>query len=909
MNPAQARVKKQSPDQIAWHSLPLGDVFVRLNSKREGLTAEEAERRLKHFGLNELMPPQARPRWKIFLRQFFNPLILILLAAGALTVFVKSYLDAAVIGAAVVLNSLIGFFQESSAEKSLSRLKKLDVQNALVRRGASWRTVPAAQVVPGDIMALRAGDKIPAEARLIHSFDLKTNESILTGESAEVSKTAVALKADVSIFEHVNIVFGGTLVTDGYAEAVVFGTGENSEIGQVSRLLKNLPETPTPFEKKVKKLGRLIGLTVLTASAAILVWGVTLGHQLEEMFLVAVAIAVAAIPESLPVAITVILVMGMKRVLKEKGLVRNLAAAENLGGISVILTDKTGTLTQGEMQVARVLTPERRGGMLEMNSTAAYVSNHMLVLSYGLLVSEAIIENPADEIHSWAITGRPVDRALVLAATQAGLDFEKLNQKFKKIGQITFNSERKFAVSFREDENRERWAIVAGAPEVLWGGLKKIQILNRYESALAFELAAVKEAVESLARGGLRVIAVASKKIEPGGVWSKDLSAHQIRAIISDLNLVGLIGLKDPVRDDVKDFLAMSRRAGIRTVMVTGDHILTARAVAKEVGLTPKNRPLAEALEGKDIETLDVKELVHRVRNVDIFARVTPAQKLKITSAWQAQGELVAVVGDGVNDAPALKKADVGVALYSGVDLAKAASDLILLDNNFSVLVKAVREGRVILDNIKKVIAYLLSTSLTEIILVALSLFFGWPLAVSAVQILWVNLVQESWPAVALAMDPAEKEVMDSPPQDPRQPLLDGFTRFLVAAIGTASAAILFLIFVFFKSSFDSVSYAQSVVFVGLGVEALLFTFSIRSLRKPIWAISFLENKQLLAAVAGGFALLAAAVYWPPLQLLLKTQPIGFWEWTVILGAGILNILLVETAKWFFVRKGARIAR
>ncbi len=902
MDPALVKHKIQSFNKIAWHSFPLGDVFMRLNSKREGLSSEEAARRTERFGLNELVPLRAKPVWKIFWRQFTNPLILILIAAGGLTVFIKSYLDAAVISAAVILNGLIGFFQESSAEKSLNSIKKLDVKTAVARRNGQWRTIPAPEIVPGDIVSLKAGDKIPADARLIQSFDFKTNESVLTGESTEVFKAVGTVSVETTIFEQSNIVFGGTTVADGSGEAVVLGTGENSEIGQVSRWLKDFPETPTPFERKIKKLGRLIGLAIILASAAILVWGVALGHKLQEMFLVTVAIAVAAIPESLPVAITVILVIGMKRVLKEKGLVRNLAAAENLGGASIILTDKTGTLTRGEMRVAKILTPERRGGLLEMDASAAYVSNHMLVLSYSMLVSEAIIENPADEIHDWIVKGRAVDKALLMAAMEAGLDFEKLNQKFKKIGQVTFNSFRKFAVSFREDENHECWAIVAGAPEMLWGHIKKIQILNRYENALPFEMAVIKESVDSLAKSGLRVMAVAAKKIEPGALL-KNMSEAQVKEIISELNLAGLVGLKDPVREDVKDFIGLARRAGIRTVMVTGDHIFTARAVAKEVGLVSKNRSGAEAVEGKDIESLDAKELAHRVRNIDIFARVTPAQKLKIAEAWQSQGELVAVIGDGVNDAPALRQADVGVGLSGGVDLSKEASDLILLDDNFSVLVKAIREGRVILDNIKKTIAYLLSTSFTEIILVGLSLFFGLPIAITAVQILWVNLVQESLPAIALAMDPAEKDVMEAPPPDPRKPILDGFTGFLVAAIGLVSAIAMFLMFIFFKSSFNSVSYAQSVVFVGLGVSAILFTFSIRSLRRPIWEIPFLENKQLIASALSGLALLAVAVYWPPLQKILKSQPIGFLEWVIVFGVGILNILLVEGAKWMFIRR------
>ncbi len=892
-----AKIQHQENNQIPWHSFPLGDVFMRLNSKRDGLTEIEAGQRLKHFGFNELTPPRPPALFKIFLRQFLNPLVLILLLAAGVTFWVKSFWDTAVILAVVVLNSIVGFFQEYRAEKSLNALKKLETPSAVARRDGAYKSLPASQLVPGDIIFLKSGDKVLADARLVSSFNFKTDESVLTGESAEVLKSAGLAQAEANIFERGNTVFAGTAVVDGNGEAVVFGTGDSSEMGRLSRLSKNLSEDETPFEKKLHKLGRLIGLAVLVLSAAILAGGVFLGRDKQEMFLTAVAIAVAAIPESLPVAVTVILVSGMRRVLKARGLVRNLAAAENLGGASVILTDKTGTLTQGEMQVVKVLTPERRSGMLELNSTVEYASNRILALSYGLLSAEVIVDKGV-------ITGSPVDKALVGAAVEAGLDFDKLNQKFKKRGGLAFNSERKFAVSLRADELGEIWAIVVGAPDILLSGIKKIQVLNRFENVIPFEISVIKDSVTALAQGGLRVLAVCSKKIEDRRFFSGHFSSADAKEVVTGLNLVGLLGLKDPIRPDTKDFLALGRRAGLRTVMVTGDHTATARAVAKEAGLISKNRHgLVEVMEGKDVARLEVEELAYRVRNVDIFSRVTPEHKLKITQAWQKQGEVVAVVGDGVNDAPALKQADIGVALASGLALAKEASDLILLENSFSILIKAIGEGRVILDNIKKVVAYLLSTSLTEIVLVGLALFFGWPLPVVALQILWVNLLAESWPAIALALDPAEKDVMASPPPDVRQPILDSFARFLVTVVGCVSAAVLFLMFVFFKSSFESVSYAQTLVFAALGVSTLGFSFSVRSLKKPIWDIPFAENKYLLAAAAAGLTLLALAIYFPPLRFLLKTEPIGAWEWFMVFGVGFINLVLIELAKWIFMRK------
>lgn len=895
---------KQVVEEIAWHTFPLGDVFKHLDSKRDGLSQAEAEKRIRHFGPNELEPEKKQPVLKILFRQFLNPLILILVAAGALTLAVKSFLDAAVIFIVIALNAFIGFFQEHQAEKSLKDLKKLESKNAIVRRDGVYTAITARQVVPGDIIAVKAGDKIPADGRLIHSFDLRVDESILTGESGEVLKRVGSVDAAATVFERTNAIFGGSLAVEGSGEAVVFGTGLSSEIGRISRMLKNPPLSRTPFEKKIRKLGRLIGLAVMVLSAFILLWGLLLGRDAQEMFLVAVAVAVAAIPEGLPVAVTVILVVGMKRVLREKGLVRSLAAAENLGSTSVILIDKTGTLTQGKMRVAKILIPERRNGVLEMAGATGYGSNHILVLSYGLLVSEALVENPDSQINELKIIGSPVDQALLLAALEAGLDFKKINRKFKKLGQILFNSSRKYGVSFREDEAGLVWAIAVGAPDVMLAHVKKVQVLNRYENAIPFELAMAKESVDALAKSGFKVLAVCSKKIEDKTIIQKHISLGFFDEVLAGLNLVGLVALKDPARPEAKDFISLARRAGIRTVMVTGDHSFTARAVAQEVGLVSKNKNLPlELAEGKDIASWGVKDLSHRVRSMDIFSRVTPEQKLKITEAWQAQGEVVAVVGDGVNDAPALARADIGVALASGVDLTREASDIILLESNFSVLIKAIKEGRVILDNIKKVVAYLLSTGLTEIILVGLSLFFGLPMPLAAIQILWVNLVHEALPAMALAVDPAEKYVMENPPPALKKPIIDNLMRFVIGLVGGLNASVLFLMFLFFRSSAEGLGYAQSVVFVGLGVSALFVSFSIRNLKRPLWEIPFFENKYLLGSLALGLGLLAAAVYWPPLQFLLRSRPIGFLEWVIIFGAGFINIVLIEIAKWMFTRK------
>ncbi|MEK7501013.1 MAG: HAD-IC family P-type ATPase [Patescibacteria group bacterium] len=914
---SSSRELKNYQEDIAWHSFALGDVFAHLGSKRDGLSEAEVKRRLKHLGYNAVSKIKPPSRLGLFLRQLASPLVVVLALAGVVTAVIGSYADTAIIALVLVLNSWIGFVQERGAQKSLEGLKKLEAAQALVVREGQARLIDAREVVPGDIILLRPGDKVPADARLVKSYELRLDESLLTGESKEVAKNTGAVSVGSPIFERTNTVFGGTMVLDGTAEAVVFGTGEYAEAGRISRLVQGVPKSRTAFERKVARLGRFIGVVVVALSLGLTLWGLSLGREPKEMFLVAVAVAVAAVPESLPVALTVILVVGMKRVLGGRGLVRSLKAAETLGSTSVILTDKTGTLTYGRMQVVKVLTPERRGGLLELNATVETMSNHLLALSYAMLVSEVIIENPQDEFHDWVLRGSAVEKAVVMAGVQAGLDLEKLKGRHKEIAAVPFNSQRKFSVSFREFENNQIQALVLGAPDVLLAQVNQLQILNRQENITNSDLALIREIVDNSARTGLRLLAVCAKRIASRAALSDHLVKGRVKEVLAGLSLVGVIGLKDPVRDDVKEFLALSRGAGIRTVMVTGDHSLTARSVAREVGLVDHGRGsafaggrsargAAEIMEGKEVESLAAVDLAGRVRGVDIFSRVSPQHKLKIVEAWQLQNEVVAVVGDGVNDAAALKRADVGVSLASGVELARESSDIILLEDSFSSLVKAIREGRVILDNIKKVIAYLLSTSFTELVLISLSLITGLPLAVTAAQILWVNLLHESLPAMALALDPAEKDVMVNQPASPARPLLDGFVRFLIAVVGVISGLMIFGVFYFFQTYFESESYARSVAFAALGTTALFYSLSIRSLREPIWEIPFFENRYLLVSIGLGLVLLAAAVYMPGLNALLKTQPLGALEWVVILAMGVLNIVLLEGAKWGFVHRKYR---
>lgn len=897
---------KQSIEMIAWHNLPLGDVFAQLNSKRDGLSQGEAKKRLDLFGFNIPASPKLRsgPGWHIFFKQFLDPLVIILLIASCLAVYIASYFDMAIILLAALLNIVIGFLGEGKTKKSLNNLKNSEIKLATVFRDNRPRQILSSEIAPGDIILLKPGDIIPADARLIKSYGLKVDENILTGKSNASFKNAGMIKVDALIFQRTNIIYGGTSIQDGTAEALVFATGQNSEISQNRQKLTQISslKNRTPFEKRIAKLSRFLSLAVIILSAAIMLWGLIFHKNPEEIFLAAAAVAVAAAPTSLPLAVSLILGLGLRRILKAGGLARSSAAAEILGSAAVILTAKTGILTQGELRIAKFLTPERREGILELNATVKSASNHLLALTYGMLAGNAIIENPQDESRQWIIQASPIEKALVIAGGQAGLDYEGLNKKFKKIYELPFHNTRKFSATIREINAHENWLVALGSPDVLFNQLQKIQIMNRFEKLLPFELNRIKESIDNLAKDGLKVLTVCSKKIE-SDCWPDQKNEKEI---MSELNLVGLIGLKDTAREEVKIFFKTAHKSGLKIIMVSGDHSLTGRAVAKEIGLLNAHHDSIEIMEGRDIDALDATELKRKISSIDIFSRVTPQQKLKLVEAFQAQGEVAAIIGHGVNDAPALKKADIGVALSSGAALTRASSDLILLENSLITLIKAITEGRIILDNIKKVIAYLLSTSLVEIILIGLSVALAWPLPLLAVQILWINLAHQSLPVMALAADPTKKDLTALKPAPRSEPIINNFMRFIIMAIGAISALMLWGIFYFLKQFFDNISYAQTVVFIALGLTTLNYAFSIQNFKKPIWEIHFWKNKYLIGAYLIGIILLAAAIYLPPLKLILKTQSLGLLEWIIAWGVSILNIILIEITKWLFIKRKKR---
>lgn len=849
-------------DKNIWHNLSWQETVKMLKSNQEtGLKGEEIKARQKKWGLNLLPKEKPLSQTKIFIEQFKSPLIYILVIAGGATLFFREFTDATVIFGAVILNTVVGFFQERKASQTLRELKKVVKHETEVLREKNLRIIDSSELVAGDIVILAAGDKVPADGRIIECYDLKINEMALTGEWLSAEKCSKLLSKDALLADRDNMVYMGTVVESGKARIIITETGIRTEIGKVAEIIKETREEKTPYQKKLAHFSRIIGILIVLICIGIFIEGIMTGGKFIEMFETVVAVAVAAIPEGLPVAMTVILSLGMQRILKKKGLVRKLASAETLGSTSIICTDKTATLTEGRMAVSQV------------------TGNKNLAIKAGTLTSEAFLENPDEPEKEWKFRGRPTDKALFLAGIKAGLDKKKKYEK-NKIEEVPFNPINKFASVLYLEKNK-RILYSCGAPE---------EILEICDLKIK-EKETFEKQLDQFAQEGLRVVACAYKKVE---------SDKSINELLQNLEFIGFIALKDPVRKDVKEAMITCRMAGMRPIIVTGDHKFTAKAVAEELGFKIKEENI---MEGKELDSISDEEFLKKLKKIQIYARVEPKHKMRIIEAWQEAGEVVAMTGDGINDAPALKKADVGVALGSGTEVAKETSDLVLLDDSFSVIVAAIEEGRAIIDNIRKVITYLLSDSFTEVILVGVAILFGFPLPISAVQILWVNLIEDGLPNTTLAFEPKEKDLMEQKPQGHNIPLLTREMKAIIFIIGLITDFILLALFFWLWNQTRDLVYVRTMVFAGLTIDSLFYIFSCKSLRKNIWQINIFSNKYLIIAWVIGAILLVSAIHLAPLQALLETVPLNIYDWSIILGLGLMKLVLIEVTKWYFIIK------
>jgi Ca2+-transporting ATPase len=856
-----------------------------------GLVEAEAERRHAEHGPNELPAEGGTPLWRIFLAQLANVLVLILFVAIGLSVVLGHMVEAVVIGAIALFSVLLGFVQEFRAERALEALRRMATPDATVIRGGRERDVPAREVVPGDLMVLAAGDVVPADGRLVEAANLRIDEAALTGESSPVSKHTEALPEEISLGDRKNMVFASTAVTCGRARAIAVATGPDTEVGKIGALLRTIESSQTPLETNLRRVGRALawgagGVVVLVAAL-----GLLQGRPLFEMVVFGIALAVAVVPEALPAVVTISLALGARRMIERNALIRRLPTVETLGSVTVICSDKTGTLTTGEMTVRELYSagefvqvtgagyePEgdfRLGGTILAPESALLEFLEAASLS----TDAALVEDAAEE--RWKVRGDPTEGALVVAAAKAGIWKASIEARLPRVAEIPFSSERKRMTTVHECSGQSL-SISKGAPEVIVGSCDAIRMQSGERPLDEAGRERVLSAARAMGERAMRVLAVARR------------SGARPAAAEEGMTLLGLVGMIDPPRPEAKAAIETCFSAGIRPIMITGDHPITARAIAAELGLLRRGAVAT----GVELEALSDAELERRAGEVDVYARVSPEHKLRVVAALQQRGEVSAMTGDGVNDAPALKKADVGIAMgISGTDVAKGAAGMILTDDNFASIVAAVEEGRAIFDNIKKYLMYLLSSNVGEIVLMASAVSLGLPLPLTAVQILYVNLATDGLPALALAVDPPAPDLMR---RKPRRAGTGIFTRPVTVLIflgGLWSALINVCLFAWSLGSGRPVEEAISMAFVSLVLVQFFKAYGFRSERRSILERPF-ENRWLNWAIAWELTLLVLVLYVPFLERAFGTFPLTLVDWSIVVPAAFSIVPALEAAKW-----------
>jgi P-type Ca2+ transporter type 2C len=886
----------------SWHTLETGEVLQHLAAEETGLTAEEADRRLGLHGPNELQAMARSSAWHTLAAQFKNVLVVILLAATLLSGLLGHGLEAAVIAVIVLFAVLLGFIQEFRAERALEALREMAAPTAHAIRDGVEAAIPARELVPGDLVVLRAGDRIPADARITLAVNLSIDEAALTGESAAVEKTASRLEAeDLPVGDRRNMAYAGTLITRGRGQAVVVATGMATEFGRISRLVQTVASGRTPLQENLDRLGSILGTAALVIVAAIVALGVWRGMPLLEMFIFGIALAVAVVPEALPAVVTISLAIGVRRMVKRQALVRRLPVVETLGSTSAICSDKTGTLTKNEMTVRTIATAD---GVFEVGGVGYDPVGHFLkdgsridvppsvinVLRAAVLSSDARVL--LDERGRWRVEGDPTEGALVVAAEKAGLDQAALNQQQPRRHEIAFTSERRRMTTLNFDLNGDPegdragdGALVAyskGAVDVILPDCATWHQGGRDVPLPPSDRAALLAHERDLASAGLRVLAIARKP------HTRPKDAER------EMTWLGLVGMMDPPRAEARAAVQTCWDAGITPVMITGDHPLTATAIATEIGLLDGRRVVS----GQELSQLTDEALARDVERIGVYARVSPADKLRVIAAWQGRGDVVAMTGDGVNDAPALKKADVGIAMgISGTDVSKEAAGVTLLDDNFATIVAAVEEGRIVFSNIRKYLTFLLSSNVGEILLMAGAALAGMPLPLTAAQILYVNLATDGLPALALAVDPPEADLMRRQPRDPRAGV---FTRPLVVLLLTGgfwSALVNISLFGWLLRSGRPLPEAMALTFASLVLIQFFKAYNYRSDRFSVLRRPF-ANRWLNLAVAWELVLLGVIVYTPFLQGPFGTFAFAWTDWVITVALALTVVPVLETVKW-----------
>lgn len=901
-----------------WHHANLEDLRRLLKTDlSDGLSLGEVDARLKQYGANELAEPPPQRWWLKLLNQFNEVVIWILIAATILSTIMGDWLEASAIFAIIILNALLGFFQEQKADKALASLKKLSPPIAAVIRDGSLRSIPAAALVPGDVIEIEAGDHIPADARLVTTFGLKTHEAALTGESDPIDKSDSAVVAEgASTAERANMVFTGTTAVAGKARAVVTATGMNTELGRIAGFLRTEEREPTPLQKRLTELGRVLIIACLVLVAIIFALQLLRGESLAQTFLLAVSLAVAAVPEGLPAVVTIALALGLQRMVKRNALIRRLASVETLGSVTVICSDKTGTLTRNEMTVTEIVTPSRHYRIsgtgyeptgeffaLATTSNEKIESKRVIplaeaglatALEIGIWCNNSRLQAPTDHDEQWRIVGDPTEGALIVAAKKAGLDRDSDRTI---VHEIPFDSNRKLMSVVTQKTDERPVIYTKGAPELL---LERCTFENRDGQIMPLSHRRREELLQQssgMANRALRLLAIGHRELDNG---SPD---YQER----DLVFAGLIGMMDPAREEARTAVAKCRSAGIRPVMITGDHPATALAIAQELKIANKNDV---EITGLEVDALSDDELSTRAETIAVYARVSPEHKLRVVQALKINGQVVAMTGDGVNDAPAVKMADIGIAMgITGTDVTKEVSDMVLTDDNFASIVNAVEEGLGIYNNIQEVVHYLLSCNISEVALVLFAAVVGWPVPLLPIQILWINLITDGLPALALAMEKPEPDVMNRKPRPSSEPfftrergsqiLIHGFVMAMINIGGFAYGYVR-----------GGTSYAQATTFYITTFAQLFFSFACRSSRYTLPQLGVFTNPYLFAAIALS-GILQISLLWFSLtrHVFFEIAPQFGSDWLMIFLLALVPVSLVEIVKIIRAPKWSHASR
>jgi Ca2+-transporting ATPase len=932
----QAITPAKTVPQKSWHNLAVEDTLKQLDTKMEcGLSSQTAKERLEKVGFNQL---QEKPRPSFFvlvLNQLKSFVIIILLIASVISALLGDYVEAGAIMAIVVLNAVLGVIQESRAEEALAALKKLAAPEAQVMRDGHRVTVPARELVPGDIIFLEAGNYVPADIRLLEAVNLKVEEAALTGESMAVEKDAgIVLESNVPIGDRRNTVFMGTLISYGRGRGVVVSTGMHTQLGLIATMLQSVEEEDTPLQKRLDQLAKILGWATLGICAIVFIVGVIRTHgsmqEIVDMFMIAVSLAIAAVPEGLPAVVTISLALGMREMVKRHALIRRLASVETLGSATIICSDKTGTLTQNEMTVTRLwadgqfLNVSGSGykpeGEFKLNDTSIHLDDYpaiKTVLWIGALNNDAQMDESVDESgeKTYRIIGDPTEGSMLVAAAKAHASYAELMAAYPRVQEVPFDSVRKRMITLhsinkplKEDFSpfvddryiRHIAVVVKGAPDLILG------LCTRYQTQEGdvYDLdertrQRILDANDVMTKDALRVLGMAFRIIpkQPEKIDADELEQGLVFA--------GLTGMIDPPRVEVAPALNTAINAGIRTMMITGDFPNTARAIAESIGLL---KPGRKVMSGENITQYSAAELQEIVRDTDVFARVSPEHKLRIVDALRCNGEIVAMTGDGVNDAPAIKQADIGVAMgITGTDVAKETADMVLTDDNYASIVSAIEQGRIIYSNIRKFVYFLISCNIAEICVIFLATIFGWPAPLTAIQLLWLNLVTDGAPALALSTEKGDPDIMEQKPRPVKEPIINRYMQIGIVIQTVAITSVTLLAYYIGRyTDPQHIEFAETMAFVTLSCSELLRAYTARSEYYPLLKIGMFRNKFMNYAILSSVIMIMLVVYTPFLQTIFNTQPLGWLQWSEVLPLLIVPSLAAELTKVFFAKRLAK---